>query len=99
MFRISQESALSLRRSSVPSWAALALLCAACGKSEPHPAPTVDELREFIINGAAPEEASNQLLGDVRNSHRELLDQLEDAAKQPKVKGLFLRLTDGFGGA
>jgi protease IV len=98
-----QESALSLRRFSLRQsfhhWAALALLCAACGKTDPHPAPTVDELREFIVSGAAPEETGSQLLGDARNSHRELLDQLEDAVEQPKVKGVFLRLTDGFGGA
>jgi protease-4 len=58
----------------------------------------VDELREFMVMGPAPEESSAEFLGEAHYSHRELIDQLADVVKQPKVKGVFLRLS-GWGGA
>jgi protease-4 len=74
-----------------------ALWLAACDSGNPH-TPTVDELREFVLTGPAPEESGGDLLGESHHSHRELLDQLADVVKQPKVKGVFLR-SSGFAGA
>jgi protease-4 len=62
------------------------------------PEPKVDELREFLLTGPAPEEAATEMLGSAHRTHRELLDQLDDVVKQPKIKGIFLRVS-GFGGA
>jgi protease-4 len=69
----------------------------ACESGTPR-TPTVDELREFVLTGPAPEESGGDLLGDTHHSHRELLEQLADVVKQPKVKGVFLR-SSGFAGA
>ena len=77
----------------------IGLWLSACGRPDPHPAPKLDELREFVIGGAAPEETGKELFSDARNTHRELLDQLDDVVDQAKVKGVFLRLSDGLGGA
>jgi protease-4 len=77
---------------------ALSVGCDARETPKTLPTPTVDELREFVIDGPAPEETTGELLGDTHSSHRELLDQLADVIKQPKVKGVFLRLSS-FGGA
>jgi protease-4 len=55
-------------------------------------------MREFVLTGPAPEETGGELFGEQHHSHRELLDQLADVVKQPKVKGIFLR-SGGFAGA
>jgi protease-4 len=67
-------------------------------EEETLPTAKVDELREFVIDGPAPEEAAGEFLGESNHSHRELLDQLADVVKQPKIKGVFLRLSS-MGGA
>jgi protease-4 len=69
---------------------ASACLGLACRSSQSSHTPKVDELREFVLSEAAPEEASETLSG-ARHSHRELLDQLAEVVAQPKIKGVFLR--------
>ena len=62
--------------------------------------PSVAELHELVLDGAAPEEPSNDLLSSsgAKHTHRELLDELDNVVKQPLIKGVFLRLSP-LGGA
>jgi protease-4 len=68
------------------------------GKRPSREEPKVPELRELVLTGAEPEEAGGELFSSSRHSHRELLDELDNDAKQPMIKGVFLRLS-GMGGA
>ena len=72
-------------------------LVAACDSSDTPRPPRVPEVREFILDGPA-REGSSELIDGSELSHRQLLDRLDDVVKQPKVKGVFLRVS-GFGGA
>ena len=83
------------RTTSLLVWVAIAT---ACDSPDTPPAPRVDEMREFVLDGPAPEAAGDDVLGDSHQSHRELLEQLATVVKQPKIKGVFLRVS-GFGGA
>lgn len=82
----------------------LACLClAACSsssRSHTPRVPSVPELHELVLDGAAPEEPSNDLLNASGGHHtqRELLDELDNVVKQPLIKGVFLRLST-MGGA
>jgi protease-4 len=69
------------------------ILCfsfAACGDGS-H-APTPDELREIVLRSAAPEERASDLFSASRNSHREVLQKIDEAAEDARVKGVFLRI-------
>lgn len=56
--------------------------------------PKVPELHEISLNDAAPEEAGNELFSSGEQfSHHELLEQVARTAKEPMIKGLFLRLS------
>ena len=56
--------------------------------------PKVPELHEISLNDAAPEEPGGALFSSAeRYSHQELLEQLARSAKEPLIKGLFLRLS------
>lgn len=56
--------------------------------------PKVPELHEISLTDAAPEEPGSELFSSgERYSHQELLQQLARSAKEPLIKGLFLRLS------
>jgi len=61
--------------------------------------PKVPELHEISLDDAAPEEPGTELFSSgEHHSHQQLLDQLARSAKEPLIKGLFLRLSP-LGGA
>lgn len=78
-----------------------ALVCLAVGcfsgddDDEPSDAkPKVPELHELSLEDAAPEEPASELFKSAgRHSHQQVLEQLERSAKEPMIKGLFLRLS------
>jgi protease-4 len=73
--------------------------CISSSKPSAPPAPKVAELHELVLEGAAPEEQSSDLLsGGTQRSQRELLDELDNVVKQPLIKGVFLQLSS-LGGA
>jgi protease IV len=56
--------------------------------------PKVPELHEISLNDAAPEEPGSELFSSGEQfSHQQLLEQLARTAKEPLIKGLFLRLS------
>lgn len=70
----------------------MCLTVAACGDGS-H-APKTDELREIVLRAAAPEEHGTELFSSARNSHREVLQKIEEAATEPRIKGIFLRVSE-----
>ena len=74
--------------------------CSSSSRSRSPHVPSVAELHELVLDGAAPEEPSNDLLSSsgAKHTHRELLDELDNVVKQPLIKGVFLRLSP-LGGA
>lgn len=79
-------------------WLLFTPLCAllACkgGREEPKP----DELREVVLREPAPEQSGGELFAGASHTHRELLDRIGEAAREPRIRGVFLRL-GGLGGA
>src|SRR5262245_19682920 len=72
-------------------WLLCSLLCSlgcADGSSE----PKTDELREIALRAAPPEAHGSELFAAPRHVQREVLESIADAVKQPRVKGLFLRV-------
>jgi protease IV len=56
-------------------------------------APKVPELHEISLSSAAPEEPGSELFDSSdKHSHQQLLVHLAKVAKEPLIKGLFLRL-------
>jgi protease-4 len=74
--------------------------CSSGSRTRTPRVPSVAELHELVLEGAAPEEPSNELLsgGGAHHTQRELLEELENVVKQPLIKGVYLRLS-GLGGA
>jgi protease IV len=66
----------------------LCLLGCADGSRE----PKTDELREIYLRGAPPEGQGSELFSAPRYVQREVLEKIDDAVKQPRVKGVFLRV-------
>lgn len=64
----------------------------ACGDGSQSPKP--DELREIVLRGAAPEERGGDLFQGPRPSHREVLEKVDEAVREPRIKGIFLRIED-----
>src|SRR3954468_23543519 len=54
--------------------------------------PKTDELREIVLRNSAPEERAAELFGASRTSHREVLQKIEEAVNEPRIKGVFLRI-------
>lgn len=50
------------------------------------------QLREIVLTSAIPEEPGSDFLRPNKHSHRELLGEFDKIAKEPMIKGLFLRL-------
>ncbi|HET6335074.1 MAG TPA: signal peptide peptidase SppA [Polyangiales bacterium] len=55
-------------------------------------APKTDELREIVLRNAAPEERATELFSASRSSHREVLQKIDEAVTEPRIKGIFLRI-------
>jgi protease-4 len=55
-------------------------------------APKTDELREIVLRNAAPEERATELFSASRTSHREVLQKIDEAVTEPRIKGIFLRI-------
>ncbi|HET8935531.1 MAG TPA: signal peptide peptidase SppA [Polyangiales bacterium] len=56
--------------------------------------PKVPELHEIILEDAAPEEPASELFkSGGHHSHQQVLEELAHTAKEPMIKGLFLRLS------
>jgi protease-4 len=49
-------------------------------------------LREVVLRSAPPEERGNDLFASPRHSQREVLDMIEEASGEPRIKGIFLRV-------
>jgi protease-4 len=61
--------------------------------------PKVPELHEISLDDAAPEEPASELFkSGGHHSHQQLLEELAHMAKEPLIKGLFLRVAP-LGGA
>ncbi|HKU41077.1 MAG TPA: signal peptide peptidase SppA [Polyangiales bacterium] len=72
-------------------WLACGFLCS-LGCADGSKEPKTDELREIYLRSAPPEARGSELFAAPRHVQREVLESLADAVKQPRVKGVFLRV-------
>jgi protease IV len=84
----------------MPNWrpvfvsSLLLISVVACGCGDGSQSPKPDELREIVLRDAAPEERGGDLFQGPRSSHREVLEKIEEAVREPRIKGIFLRIGD-----
>lgn len=71
-------------------WCLTCLCLTACGDGSHH--PKTDELREIVLRKAPPEERGGDFFSGSRSSLREVLQKLDEAVTEPRVKGIFLRV-------
>jgi protease-4 len=80
------------------NWRLLAVSClaifSAVACADGSDSPKTDELREIVLRSAAPEERGGDFFQQAKTSHREVLHKIEEAAREPRVKGIFLRISD-----